>query len=435
MGPRPRADPADAVAGAPVDAPDPPLALPEAAPVETPTLGSRARSDRTAGATGPRSPSCSPVRSPCACGASSRACRSPTTPTRTATSCPTRSGCSSTASAPARRLALLRQPARADVPAALRVRGLVRRSRRRLAPLRRRPDERVRRRPRDRRAARHGVGVAAVPRRRAAVRPAGRAARRGAHGRRLPAGLLRPPGAQRRGHPGVRRARPVGRRRRAAGRALAPLHRRRGRAWGSPARSSTPAASSIVPIFLAALLRMGPGREGPRALAGLCFAGVAALAAFLVTNPYSVLDYSAFKYGIVHQSTVSEEAERQARRPEDRRRRLLPVVVRLGARLGALARRGRRDDRALVRSPAPAAHPRARRRAAAVPRLHGPAGSLLRPLAAARLPDGVPARRLLRRAHGHASSRAAGRCCARRCSRSPRWRCSARGSCTASTRA
>ncbi len=64
----------------------------------------------------------------------------------------------------------------------------------------------------------------------------------------------------------------------------------------------------IVPIFLAALLRMGPGREGPRALAGLCFAGVAALAAFLVANPYSVLDYSAFKYGIVHQSTVSEDA-------------------------------------------------------------------------------------------------------------------------------
>src|SRR5271157_549002 len=39
--PRPRADPADAVAGAPVSAPDPPLAPPEAAPAESPAPAPR----------------------------------------------------------------------------------------------------------------------------------------------------------------------------------------------------------------------------------------------------------------------------------------------------------------------------------------------------------------------------------------------------------
>ena len=64
----------------------------------------------------------------------------------------------------------------------------------------------------------------------------------------------------------------------------------------------------IVPIVAAAGVQMRAGRDGRRALAGLGFAGLAALVAFLVANPYSVLDYSAFRYGIAHQSTVSEEA-------------------------------------------------------------------------------------------------------------------------------
>ncbi len=64
----------------------------------------------------------------------------------------------------------------------------------------------------------------------------------------------------------------------------------------------------IVPIVCAAAVQIRPGPQGRRAVAGLCLAGVAALASFLIANPYSLLDYSAFKYGIVHQSTVSDEA-------------------------------------------------------------------------------------------------------------------------------
>ena len=65
---------------------------------------------------------------------------------------------------------------------------------------------------------------------------------------------------------------------------------------------------AAVPVVIAAVLQLRPGPAGRRALAGLCFAGAAAVAAFLLANPYSVLDYSAFRYGIVHQSTVSEAA-------------------------------------------------------------------------------------------------------------------------------
>jgi hypothetical protein len=46
-----------------------------------------------------------------------------------------------------------------------------------------------------------------------------------------------------------------------------------------------------------------------RAVRGLALAGVAALGAFLIANPYALLDYRAFHGGLVHQSTLSAEAQ------------------------------------------------------------------------------------------------------------------------------
>ncbi len=48
---------------------------------------------------------------------------------------------------------------------------------------------------------------------------------------------------------------------------------------------------------------------GVRALLGLLLAGALALAAFFVANPYSLLDYSSFHAELVHQSTLSAEAQ------------------------------------------------------------------------------------------------------------------------------
>jgi hypothetical protein len=46
-----------------------------------------------------------------------------------------------------------------------------------------------------------------------------------------------------------------------------------------------------------------------RAAAGLGLAAAAALVAFLIANPYAVLDYSAFHEGLLHQSKLSAEAQ------------------------------------------------------------------------------------------------------------------------------
>ena len=48
---------------------------------------------------------------------------------------------------------------------------------------------------------------------------------------------------------------------------------------------------------------------GRRALGGIALAGVSALAAFLIANPYALLDYSSFHAELVHQSSLSAEAQ------------------------------------------------------------------------------------------------------------------------------
>jgi len=56
---------------------------------------------------------------------------------------------------------------------------------------------------------------------------------------------------------------------------------------------------------------------GRRTLGGIALAGVAALAAFLIANPYALLDYTDFHTELVHQSTLSAEAQGKLGAPKD----------------------------------------------------------------------------------------------------------------------
>jgi hypothetical protein len=67
----------------------------------------------------------------------------------------------------------------------------------------------------------------------------------------------------------------------------------------------------IMPLVAAVAARYldgAPGR-GRHAVGGIALAGGAALAAFLLLNPYALLDYHSFHSGLVHQSTLSAEAQ------------------------------------------------------------------------------------------------------------------------------
>jgi 4-amino-4-deoxy-L-arabinose transferase-like glycosyltransferase len=56
---------------------------------------------------------------------------------------------------------------------------------------------------------------------------------------------------------------------------------------------------------------------GRRALGGIAIAGVAALGAFLIANPYALLDYADFHSELVHQSTLSAEAQGKLGAPHE----------------------------------------------------------------------------------------------------------------------
>ncbi len=59
-------------------------------------------------------------------------------------------------------------------------------------------------------------------------------------------------------------------------------------------------------------------RPAPRAVpAGLALAGAAALVAFLIADPYSVLDLHAFERGLAHQSSLSGEAQGKLGAPRE----------------------------------------------------------------------------------------------------------------------
>jgi 4-amino-4-deoxy-L-arabinose transferase-like glycosyltransferase len=79
------------------------------------------------------------------------------------------------------------------------------------------------------------------------------------------------------------------------------------------------AGIALLPLLAAAAAQyLAPARPAARpVLVGLAFAGSAALVAFLVANPYAVLDFHAFEQGIVHQSTVSDEAQGKLGAPRE----------------------------------------------------------------------------------------------------------------------
>ncbi len=75
----------------------------------------------------------------------------------------------------------------------------------------------------------------------------------------------------------------------------------------------------LVPLAAAAAahyLQAQPG-AGRRVLCGLALAGVAALAGFLIANPYAILDYSDFHGELVHQSRLSAEAQGKLGAPKN----------------------------------------------------------------------------------------------------------------------
>lgn len=63
----------------------------------------------------------------------------------------------------------------------------------------------------------------------------------------------------------------------------------------------------LLALLGAAAWRLGAPPERARALRGLALAGVAALACFLLANPYAMLDAAAFRDGLRHQATVSDD--------------------------------------------------------------------------------------------------------------------------------
>jgi 4-amino-4-deoxy-L-arabinose transferase-like glycosyltransferase len=92
-----------------------------------------------------------------------------------------------------------------------------------------------------------------------------------------------------------------------------------GAGLGLACASKYTAGIVLVPLLTAtaaSYLQAQP-YAGRRALGGIALAGVAALAAFLIANPYALLDYADFHSELVHQSTLSAEAQGKLGAPHD----------------------------------------------------------------------------------------------------------------------
>jgi len=78
-----------------------------------------------------------------------------------------------------------------------------------------------------------------------------------------------------------------------------------GAALGLACATKYTAGIVLLPLLAAALL--APAPAPPRRIAGLALAGVLALAAFLLANPYALLDFDAFRDGLSEQSAASSD--------------------------------------------------------------------------------------------------------------------------------
>ena len=64
----------------------------------------------------------------------------------------------------------------------------------------------------------------------------------------------------------------------------------------------------LLPLVAAGAIRLAPGAGRYAAARGLVLAGVVALAAFVIANPYAVLDLAAFRDGLQHQADAADDA-------------------------------------------------------------------------------------------------------------------------------
>ncbi len=78
-----------------------------------------------------------------------------------------------------------------------------------------------------------------------------------------------------------------------------------------------PYLAAVAARYLDSAIELGSAGAGRRALGGAALAGTMALAAFLIANPYAILDYSDFHAELVHQSTLSAEAQGKLGAPHD----------------------------------------------------------------------------------------------------------------------
>ncbi len=79
------------------------------------------------------------------------------------------------------------------------------------------------------------------------------------------------------------------------------------------------AGIALLPLLAALIVRAREQGTGAwrRTLAGVALAAACALAAFLVANPYALFDYSAFHGELVHQSSLSAEAQGKLGAPHE----------------------------------------------------------------------------------------------------------------------
>ena len=64
----------------------------------------------------------------------------------------------------------------------------------------------------------------------------------------------------------------------------------------------------LLPLVAAGAIRLAPAAGRYAAARGLVLAGVVALAAFVIANPYAVLDLAAFRDGLQHQADAADDA-------------------------------------------------------------------------------------------------------------------------------
>ncbi len=99
---------------------------------------------------------------------------------------------------------------------------------------------------------------------------------------------------------------------------------------GLACASKYTAGIMIVPLLVAVIVRLLDGagaraakvgehaaKAARRALVGILLAGAAALAAFVIANPYALLDYHSFHAELVHQSTLSAESQGKLGAPKE----------------------------------------------------------------------------------------------------------------------